>query len=389
MLAQLFTHLKKVHRASTREELDAIYRFRYRVYVEELNRQLGGVDSERRMVTDIEDEKPYSHHFYVGSPADLEGVVRVRVWEPKQMPEAEAKKYSPHLLGPAEGRLRTAEVGRYMIDPKRRGSLVLPSMARVTYEFLAGEANVDISFCYCRPGLLDYYRRLGARTYGAGSFEGPEGVELPLLSVLSDDSHYKRVGSPMAPWARKHFGRGKRDPVDMSDFAHLFQDDVQQVVTDGRDVWDQFSAALNEFPDGQGFLEGLPEGTLRLLMRNGFVMDVPEGRLITREGNAERELYIVLDGEVEVFRGNQIVSTLGKGEVFGEMAFFRTEGRRWASVRATRPSRIAALRRRWMDDLGRSDPEGARAILFNLARVLAERAAAATVKEPGAAAAAG
>lgn len=262
-------------------------------------------------------------------------------------------------------------------------------MARVTYAFLAGEAGADISYCYCRPGLLDYYRRLGARTYGAGSFEGPEGVELPLLSVLSDYDHYKRVGSPMAPWVKTHFGRGKRAPVDMSDFAHLFEDDVQKIVTDGRDVWDQFSAALTAFPDGQGFLDGLPESTLRLLMRNGFVMDVPEGRLITREGHAERELYIVLDGEVEVFRGDQVVASLGKGEVFGEMAFFRTEGTRWASVRATRPSRIAALRRRWVDDLGRSDPEGARAILFNLARVLAERAAATAAKEPGAAAAAG
>lgn len=113
MLARLFTHLKKVHRASTQEEREAIYRFRYRVYVEELHRELGGVDSVRRMVTDDEDEKPYSHHFYVGSPDDLEGVVRVRVWEPKQMPEAEARKYSPHLLGPAEARLRTCEIGRY------------------------------------------------------------------------------------------------------------------------------------------------------------------------------------------------------------------------------------------------------------------------------------
>ena len=116
-------------------------------------------------------------------------------------------------------------------------------------------------------------------------------------------------------------------------------------------------------------------------MNNGFIMDVPEGKLITREGHTERELYVVLSGAVEVVRGGTTIARLGSGEVFGEMAFFRYEGKRWASVRATRHSRIVTLRRKWMDDLARSNPEGARAILFNLARVLAERAAATGAKE--------
>ena len=94
----------------------------------------------------------------------------------------------------------------------------------------------------------------------------------------------------------------------------------------------------------------------------------------------ERELYVVLKGEVEVFRGDAPIARLGPGEVFGEMAFFRYEGKRSASVRAVTPSRIVTLRRKWIDDLARSNPEGARAILFNLARVLAERAVIATAR---------
>ena len=62
--------------------------------------------------------------------------------------------------------------------------------------------------------------------------------------------------------------------------------------------------------------------------------------------------------------------------MFGEIAFFRREGRRSASVRALEPSRIATLRRSWLDDLGHKNPAAAQAILFNLARVLAERTAA-------------
>jgi hypothetical protein len=380
ILANLFTKLKAVHVATTQAEREADYRYRYRVYVEELHREVGGVDHERRMVTDPEDDKPYAHHFYAGSVDDIEGVVRLRVWGPGEMPSILSGKLSMHLFGPAQARLRTCEVGRYMIDPKRRGSLVLPSMARRTYEFLAQEQNVDVSFCYCRPGLVDYYRRLGARPYGAEVTQETEGLEVPLVSVLSDHDYYRRVGSPMAGWVKKFFGPGKRVPVDTRDFAHLFDDDHQHVVTDRHAVWGEVSNALHAGPADGKFLDGLPEGTLRELMKNGFLIDVPGGALITREGHMERELYIVLKGEVEVIRGSEAVARLGPGEVFGEMAFFRYEGKRSASVRAVRDSRIVTLRRKWIDDLARSNPEGARAILFNLARVLAERAATAGVK---------
>lgn len=379
MLGRLFMQLKAVHRATTPEEREAIYRFRYRVYVEELHRELGGVDHAARMVRDDEDEKPTAHHFYVGSPESLEGVVRLRVWEPGGMPPSFAKKMSMHLFGPAQARLRASEIGRFMIDPARRsGSLMLPSMARTTYEFLAADRQADVSFCYCRPGLVDYYRRLGARPYGAEPFEESEGMEVPLVSVLSDYDYYRRAGSPMAHWVKKHFGPGKRPPVDTSDFAHLFEDDAQKIVTDRKSVWNEFHAALQAAPGAGKFLDGLPQPTLRALLQNGFIIDVPEGKLITREGHKERELYIVLSGEVEVFRGERTIARLGSGEVFGEMAFFRYAGTRSASVRAVRPCRIVTLKRKWIDELGRSNPDGARAILFNLARVLAERAATAS-----------
>ena len=376
MFARLFMKLKSVQLATTQAERDAVYRFRYRIYVTELQREIGGVQHDRKMVCDAEDDKPYTFHFFAGSIHDIEGVVRVRVWGPGEMPQEMQHKLSMPLFGPAQGRLRTSEIGRFMIDPKRRGALVLPSMARAVYEFLANEQRADLSFCYCRPGLVNYYRRLGARPYGAALVDEPEGMEVPLVSVLSDYAYYRRVKSPMAHWVKKYFGQGKRPPVDVSDFQHLFDDQSQKLVTDSQAVWREMSDALRERDHATcTFLDGLPENTMRQLMANGFIMDVPEGQLITREGHIESELYIILSGAVEVVHSGRMVARLGSGEVFGEMAFFRDEGKRWASVRALRPCRIVTLRRKWMDDLGESNPQGARAILFNLAKVMAERAA--------------
>jgi hypothetical protein len=376
MLSRLFMQLRPVHLARTQEEREALYRFRYRVYVEELRREIGGVDHERRIVHDAEDDRPYTHHLYAGSLRDIEGVVRLRVWDPGQMPAEMAAKLAMHRFGAAQARLRTSEIGRFMIDPRRRGAWVLPSMARKSYEFLVGDCQADVSFCYCRPGLVDYYRRLGARPYGAELVDEPEGMEVPLVSVLSDHDYYRRVNSPMAHWVKKHFGPGRRAPVDARDFGHLFDDGEKTLVSDSRAVWAELSDVLDSTQDISGtFLDGLPRDVLHLLVAKGFAMDVPAGQLITREGHVERELYIVLSGAVEVLQDGRAIRRLGPGEVFGEIAFFRQEGKRSASVRALQTSRIVTLRRRWLDDLGRSKPAAAQAILLNLARTLAERAA--------------
>lgn len=380
LAAPLLTRLKRVQRATTEAERMAVYRFRYRVYVEELQREIGGVDHAKRLVRDAEDEQPYSHHFYAGPPDRIEGVMRLRVWGPGEMPPGIADKLSLARFGPAQERLRTCELGRFMIDPRSRGSLVLLAMARRTYEFLAGESRVDVSFCTCRPGLVNYYRRLGGRPYGAPLVDEPEGMEVPLASVLSDRDHFRRAGSPMAAWVGRYFGPGRRPPVDTRDFDHLFQDGEKGLVVERGAVLSALQAALRasaeDAPARAGnFLDGLPPQALQLLAARGVVMEVPQGQLITREGHVERELYIVLSGAVEVLRGEHVLRRLGRGDVFGEIAFFRLEGARSASVRAAAPSRIATLRRSWLDDLGRRNPAAAQAVLFNLARVMADRAA--------------
>jgi hypothetical protein len=79
-----------------------------------------------------------------------------------------------------------------MIHPEKRGTFVMPAMARRVYDFLAGEKQADLSFCYCRPGLINLYLKLGARSYGAPMVESPVGMLVPLVSVLSDKAFYRK-----------------------------------------------------------------------------------------------------------------------------------------------------------------------------------------------------
>ncbi len=375
-LAGLYLKFRRapVHRAETQQARDAIYRFRYTVYVEELEREIGGVDHQRRMVCEDEDEAPWSHHLYVGSLDSIEASVRLRIWKPGEVPATMWEVLSLDRFGPVMGQMTIAELGRFMISSQKRGgSILLGSLAYATYTYLGAQHEVDLSFSYCRPGLVPYYRRLGGRPYGGSLIYAPEGMEVPLVSVMSDKGYYKKVGSPMAPLVSKVFGKGKRVDVDDSSFRHLFDNDRCGVITESEAIWDQFADTLSGPIDESTFLSTLNEETIVQLSNRGFIMDLEPNSLVTREGHSEREMFVVLQGELEVLKGGTQIAKVGRGEVFGEMAFFLERGKRTASVKTLRASKIVVIKRSFIDELHEKDPDSARAILFSLGRVLAVR----------------
>lgn len=78
---------------------------------------------------------------------------------------------------------------------------------------------------------------------------------------------------------------------------------------------------------------GLHEPALVTLARESHPLAFAPGEAVVREGDASRALYVVAAGEASVWRGGQVVGSVGTGEVFGEMAFLSGESRS-ATVRA-------------------------------------------------------
>jgi hypothetical protein len=64
----LLARAERARIATTSEAREAIYRFRWSVYVEELGRKLGVGDPDRRWVHDAEDERPYTTLLYTAHP---------------------------------------------------------------------------------------------------------------------------------------------------------------------------------------------------------------------------------------------------------------------------------------------------------------------------------
>lgn len=86
----------------------------------------------------------------------------------------------------------------------------------------------------------------------------------------------------------------------------------------------------------------------RDLLRRFTEHDVVSGTDIIHEHDEGRGLFVVLSGELEVFKGEDTpLATLRTGEVFGEMALVR-QSETTASVRALTPSTVLFLGREYV-----------------------------------------
>ena len=87
---------------------------------------------------------------------------------------------------------------------------------------------------------------------------------------------------------------------------------------------------------------GLSKGQLGQLASIADEIDLPEGRVIIREGERGREFLIVLEGEAEVRRKGRKLATRRAGDFVGEIALV-SDIPRVATVTAISPLRALVI----------------------------------------------
>ena len=126
-----------------------------------------------------------------------------------------------------------------------------------------------------------------------------------------------------------------------------------------------------------GLFGGLTDEALQHLASSLKIPKRGADELIFREGDQAREFYVLLRGEIEVFKAlkggaEARVATLGPGHWFGEMSVLDVQVRS-ASVRALSPCRLLVLTARDLDALYRRDLKSYTLLVLNVARELSRR----------------
>lgn len=102
-----------------------------------------------------------------------------------------------------------------------------------------------------------------------------------------------------------------------------------------------------------------------------------DGETLIEPGAADRSLYLVVEGRLEVLepasrRRWRVVAVVGAGNVIGELSFFDGDGRS-ALVRAVGEAAVAELSPESLALLGRTRPDLALSVAMDLGRILAQR----------------
>lgn len=95
---------------------------------------------------------------------------------------------------------------------------------------------------------------------------------------------------------------------------------------------------------------------------------VAEGEFIFRQGEHGDTMYVIQEGELEVIVNDTVIETLGKGDLFGEMALI-DEQERSASLRAKTGARLVEINVPQFENLVHKTPYFA----LDVMRLLAQR----------------
>lgn len=115
--------------------------------------------------------------------------------------------------------------------------------------------------------------------------------------------------------------------------------------------------------------EGLADRQLDQIARLVDEVDVPAGRVLMRQGEPGREMFIIVSGAFTIDRDGNTIRECRAGEALGELALL-SEGPRTATVTAAQPGRLLVAGHREFHALLDVAPEIARHMLETLARQL-------------------
>jgi CRP-like cAMP-binding protein len=117
-------------------------------------------------------------------------------------------------------------------------------------------------------------------------------------------------------------------------------------------------------------LAGLQRKDLEAVARLADEIDVPEGRVVARQGSHGEEFFVIVDGTVRVDHDGEVLRELGPGDFFGEMAMLGKVPRT-ASVTCTSPCRLLVVGHREFNSLLSDYPSIQNAVLHAVAERIA------------------
>lgn len=357
------------------DALEALYRFRFAVYVKELAMTDSGRYPDGLLRDGLDD---FAANYALFDGDRVAGSLRVLTLA--RVPDGPLRKdlVDKFALAPAVeafGPDAIVTTSRFIVAPEyRRGTAVFRLMQRAFSDAFAN--GMRLNYGDCSPHLLPFYEQMGFRRYTDGFNDTAYGFKLPIVMVGRDRDFMRRARSPLArllkpedddPDARDWFAAQYPDYVNPPTAAFMTEETFLSFLAD---------RIAGDPAHHMSLLAGLGPADQQRFLASATTVKVNSGDRIVRKGDQDGTLYALLSGIAEVTNpaGGLPLATFGAGDTFGEIGFLAEEPRT-ADVVARTAGEVLVLTGGFFDRFRNDQPKIAGQVLFNLARLLAGRLA--------------
>jgi Cyclic nucleotide-binding domain len=265
-------------------------------------------------------------------------------------------KFPPELLARTQVFTRLVILREYR---KSAASLVL--FRRLFADALPRDTLA--SLLSCEPGLYASYLRLGFRPLGGVHQGSSGGFRIPMVILTHDLEHFRQVRSPLVSQLVEFDGPRPQDGLLWYRTLEARQGPIDPGVA--------FFADDDATDVHAPLTRGLTEAGRAEVLRNAMEIQCHPGDVVLSAGDGGRSMGFVLQGAVQAEIGGRVVSVMGEGELFGELAVVLNTTRTATLVAVGDDTRVLMLSQTCLDRL--DDAADRIQVWRNLAQVLATR----------------
>jgi hypothetical protein len=349
-------------RAVTAEEIAEVQRLRYRVYVEELGRYRSAADEASGRLVEPEDE--HSWNFFVRDGGDLVSASRL-TWGGAGFSDRQIEQYelAPFLAELPADVVAVAE--RFAVVPSYRGANLLEQIIEYNRPFVEPHGIRVVISC-CEPHLLSMYLAMGQRPYATRNINSPEaGYLIPLVNFVPDVDALRGVG---------HHTRSGELPACVERVLAQAGTIRSQSLSEPASYWDEIHETLDALHAQRiSAFDGFTDAEAQRCVARSNVIECAAGDRVLKAGGSARNIFVVLDGTLEVRDEGRIVGVLSAGDAFGEMAFLLERPRAFDVDAAADHTRILSLSEGALRKMIAEDSAVAAKLLLNVSKMLCVR----------------
>jgi hypothetical protein len=348
-------------------DLTQLHALRYTVLVDEMGKYADRADHERRLLIDEEDAT--SWHFVALTEVGEIAAANRLSWggagfSPRQIEQYDLKPWLDAGLG------EFICVGeRTIVAPAHRGSTAVHELSATTPQAF-DDNDIRIVFGACEPHLLTLYLSVGQFPYAERNINSEEaGYLIPMVMFMPDAEALRGEGTAgLDPDGRRALPAPVKDALEgtttvMSTATSAPADYLRSV----RDALDQLADA------NIGAFDGFDDDEIERCVARSNMIECEVGDRLLKAGGTGRNIFVVLNGTLEVRVDGRVVGLLSAGDAFGETAFLLNMARSADVYAATPGPLVLSLSDGALRKMIAEDPTVAAKFLLNLSKMLCGR----------------